>query len=397
MEQAARSFDAALLSGADAAVVVREVAAIENMAATVKALAAARVAETGAWKSSGDRSAAHYVARTSGSSVKQASDELAAAKHLGGLDATSHLARSGELSLQQASVIADAAALNPSAERELIDQVKRGASFNELRDECSRVRATSDDLEARRRKIHSSRYLRTYIDADGAWNLHMRDNPEVGARIMAQVNAVANGLFRKARKDGVRESEEAYKADALVEIIEGNGAGRTKKTGSDCKILVRVDLAALLRGYPTTGEVCEIAGYGPIAVSAVRDMVDSGDPFLAAIATKGKAVVGVVHLGRSPNAHQRSCLEWLYPNCAVEGCSANVRLEKDHRIDWSRSHQSLFDYLDRLCSHHHGLKTRENWELVEGSGKRQFVPPEDSRNPGHSRRAKPGRARAPAA
>jgi hypothetical protein len=141
----------------------------------------------------------------------------------------------------------------------------------------------------------------------------------------------------------------------------------------------------LLRGYPLAGEVAELVGFGPVAVSAIRDLIDSGDPFLTAVATKGVDVVGVAHLGRRPTAHQRTALEWLYPTCAVQGCSAVARLEMDHREDWAATHFTLLSLIDRLCSHHHRLKTRENWALVEGRGKRAFVPPADLRHPRHAR------------
>ena len=38
----------------------------------------------------------------------------------------------------------------------------------------------------------------------------------------------------------------------------------------------------------------------------------------------------------------------------------------------------------RLCHYHHRLKTTKGWALVEGTGKRDFVPPDD---PGHPRQA----------
>ncbi len=168
---------------------------------------------------------------------------------------------------------------------------------------------------------------------------------------------------------------------------------RTLRPGSRAKVIVRVDLPALLRGYPLSGELAELVGYGPVAVSVIRDLIDSGDPFLTAVATRGVDVVGIAHLGRRPTAHQRTALEWLYPTCAVEGCSAVARLEMDHREDWAASHITLFSLIDRLCPHHHRLKTRENWGLVDGRGKRDFVPPTDRRHPRHA----PGVERAPAA
>jgi hypothetical protein len=120
---------------------------------------------------------------------------------------------------------------------------------------------------------------------------------------------------------------------------------------------VRIDYDTWLRGAPVGPETCELVGYGPIAVSAVRDLVATGDPFVAAILTKGKALVGVAHLGRQPTAHQQSALEWLYPSCAAEGCPAQAHLQRDHRVDWAKTHYTVFDLLDLLCTHHHALKT----------------------------------------
>jgi hypothetical protein len=126
-------------------------------------------------------------------------------------------------------------------------------------------------------------------------------------------------------------------------------------------------------------ETCELVGFGPVAVSAIRDMIDSGDPFLAAVATKGQPIVGVAHLGRRATARQQTALEWLYPACAVEGCPAQAFLEIDHREEWAHTHVTVFDLLDRLCSRHHALKTNDGWALIHGTGKRPFVPPDDPR------------------
>ena len=173
-----------------------------------------------------------------------------------------------------------------------------------------------------------------------------------------------------------------------AETTEATGAGdvgvappKSPRRPGPPKIIVRVDLEALLRGFPTEGEVCEIAGFGPVAVSAVRDMIDTDDPFLTAVATRGQEVVGVAHLGRRPNARQQTALQWLYPSCANEACSARARLDYDHRLDWASTHFTVLDLLDRLCGHCHALKTRQNWSLVEGRGKRPLVPPDDPRHP----------------
>ena len=149
--------------------------------------------------------------------------------------------------------------------------------------------------------------------------------------------------------------------------------------------MVRVDQAALLRGYALGGEACELPGFGTVTPQAVLDMIDTGDPFLKAVVTKGKDVIGVAHLGRRPTAHQQTALDWLFPTCGAEGCGTRAGfLQTDHREDWAATHVTMFDLLDRLCPHHHRMKTHQGWALVEGRGKRPFVPPGDPRHPGRA-------------
>ena len=442
----AAGFDAALLSAVEAELVVEEASRIEKIAANLKGLAAARLAEVGSWRAEGDRSAAHQLARRTGTSVVQAASVIETARRLGALPETAAAARRGELSAEQAAAIVDAAGADAGAEHALLEAARR-SPLAELRQQCARTKAAAGvDAEARRRRIHERRSLRSFTDAEGVWHLHCRNNPEVGARIMAALDPFRDAVFREARSEGRHEPPEAYAADALTEMARQSWAGpvcaeapaaasavpRSAETdsadpgpgtahpegtaeaggvvgepgesafvaqaktnvgpangadaprgrgGGGSKVIVRVDLGVLLRGYAIEGEVCEIAGFGPVAVSAVRDMIDTDDPFLTAVVTKGQKLLGVAHLGRRPNALQQTALQWLYPSCANEACSARARLDYDHRLDWSRTHFTVLDLLDRLCSHCHALKTRKNWSLVEGRGKRALVPPEDGRHP----------------
>jgi hypothetical protein len=115
-------------------------------------------------------------------------------------------------------------------------------------------------------------------------------------------------------------------------------------------------------------------------------MIATGDPVLKAIVTNGKKVVGVVHMRRRPNAYQKSALDWLFPTCAAKGCGTRACfLQTDHREDWAHTHITVLELLDRLCRYHHSLKTTKGWALVEGTGKRDFVPPDDPRHPRHAK------------
>ena len=147
------------------------------------------------------------------------------------------------------------------------------------------------------------------------------------------------------------------------------------------KVIVRVDFDALVRGFPSEGEVCEIPGIGPVPVSVVRAMLASGNAVLAVVVTKGVDVVNVAHLGRRATAHQLSALQWRDPECPALGCSEKAFLEIDHREDWAETKITLLGLLQRPCKHHHSKKTREGWAFVPGVGKRPMVPPDDPRHP----------------
>jgi hypothetical protein len=381
MQTYAREFDADLLSAADASQVVSQAAAIEHMAATVKALAAVRVAVAGQWRGGGDRSAAHQLARTTGVSVSQAQQTLTAGTRLAEQPAVARAALAGTLSSAQTAAIPDAVAANPAAEGFLLGHAARG-SLGELRDHAAKEKAKVIDLDERRRRNHERRGTRTYTDAAGMAHLHWADNPERVAEFMGELESRIDAVFKSARQDGRREPREAYAADAMLVLARDAAGGATGQSRST-KILARIDLPRFLREHAPgdEGEVCEIVGYGPVSVSAIRALMDSGDPFLAAVVTNGTQVLGVAHLGRKFTAHQQTALEWLNPTCAVEGCNSLARLEYDHREDWADTQFSLVELADRLCGFHHGRKTRDGWGLVGGSGKRAFVPPDDPRHP----------------
>ena len=377
-----RNLDASALTGTEALRGLREISQIENAAATAKALFAARLAETQVHRGAGAKSAADLIAGETGTTVGAARDQIETGKRLEDQPALNVAARSGEVSAQQASTIADAAAADPTAEKTLLNKVRSGASLPELRDEAAKIKANAlPDREARRKKIHDARFLRSWTDPEGGWNLKMRDNPEVGAQIMARLDEITDDIFNERRREGVRERREAYAADALLRLATGEAQAST--SSGKAKVIFRVDWAAWLRGWPQKGEVMDLVGFGPVAASAIDEAIEAGG-FVAAVITKGERLTGVAHLGRAPTAKQQSGLEWLYPTCAAAGCSAVARLQRDHRIDWAHTKITMLDWLDLLCAYHHGLKTTKGWMLVEGHGKRPFVPPDDPRHPSNA-------------
>jgi len=393
----AAHFDPNVVSCADAARVVKQTAEIEAVVRTIQSLAAARLSEGDSWKTKGHRSAAEALARETGTSIGAAKDVIETGRRLGSRPDLSDAACSGELSFAQTSLIANASEADPRAEKRLVGHASR-LSLSELKSAVAKTKADADpDPEARRRRIHARRYLRSWTDIEGTWHLNAAGNPEDGAQIMSAIGSISESIFRAARTEGRREPPDAYSFDALLSLskqaskvarLATKPSSSTASTvrcheGAPVKILVRIDYDSFLRGVPRSGETCEMVGFGPVSVSAVNDLIRMGDPFVAAILTKGKSLIGAAHLGRKPTALQKSALEWLYPSCAAEGCHDQVRLEYDHRIDWAKTHFTMLDLLDSLCRRHHRMKTNEGWGLVEGSGKRAFVPHDDPRHPRH--------------
>ena len=371
-----RELDAGDLPASEGPRLVELGARIERLGHAVRLAGTASVAKAGTWEGKGDRSAAEWLARTTGTSMSEAIGTVATAQQLGQLPGTAAAVRRGELSPAQAREVAGAAAADPRSEERLLDQAERG-SLGELRNECKRVRAAADpDPEATQRRIHRDRHVRTRTDVDGTWVMTVRGTASSGARILAGLQHRADSIFRAAHHEGRREPSEAYLFDALEQLCAdpsaADGATPLPK-GANAKVIVRIDWSALVRGRAFGGETCEIAGVGPVPVSVVREL--SEDAFVAVVLTKGTDICSVTHLGRRHTALQVTALQWRDPECTRLGCCNTVRLELEHRADWAHTHVTEVDQSDRLCKFDHKLKTEEGWMLEEGTGKRRMLPP----------------------
>jgi hypothetical protein len=380
----AAEFEVGALAPSELGPALRSAGRIEKMAGALTTMVAAGMATGagagGALSRVAERQAERELASAAGISLDEARRAIEAGRRLSSQPELDSAARSGELSRRQAVLISDAVALDPEAAPDLIEKASRLA-LGDLQTECARAKAAKIDVEERRRQVHGARALRWYTDPFGTFHLHAEGTVEDGALITAALKPLADKAFRTARKEGRRERPDAYAFDALVALATGGGAQAPRG-----EVVFRVDHAAIARGYPTDGEVCEVAGLGPVSAQAVRDYIASADPVLKAVVTKGKDVVGVVHLGRRPTAHQKTALDWLYPTCANEACAARgEHLQTDHRSGWAKTHATVLEDLDRLCGFDHWRKTYLGWELVDGRGKRAFVPPDDPRNPHRSR------------
>jgi hypothetical protein len=291
--------------------------AIARRATAAKLVLTTRVDESRAAQRSGHRDTAELLAQRAGSSMGAARAHLETAKRLHDLPATEDALRDGRLSAEQACVVSGAAAANPAAERSLLERAKT-SSFAELRDAALRARAAGEDREATQRRIHAARRLRTWTDAEGAWNLSARGTVVDGSRVMRVLEPIVDELFDTARTEGRRDDREVYAFDALVTLGERGAEPPAKTPNPRYLALLRVDREALRRGDVRDDELCEITGLGPIPLRTARELL--GEAVLKLVITKGTDVLHVTHLGRGPSAAQRVALLWSSPGCTVEGC-----------------------------------------------------------------------------
>lgn len=271
----ASGFDADRIDVAAAQAVVREWSAIENTAATIKSLAAARIATAERWDRTNGKSAADWLAGETGTTASRAREQIETGRKLRELDGTAQAAKRGELSPEQATAIADAAAADPSAESGLLETAKRG-SLRDLRDRCAATKARADtDPDATRRRIHAGRRLKGWTDKDGVAQLHASGPVDLIARVTMALGPIAARLFTEARRDGRREDPAAYAFDALVELADDATAGAAPAPADD-ETTATGDVAPVDREADRT-DAADGSGGEAAPIDREVDVSDPGD------------------------------------------------------------------------------------------------------------------------
>ncbi|MGH9033879.1 MAG: DUF222 domain-containing protein, partial [Acidimicrobiia bacterium] len=365
VEAISRELDSACLDGRDAAALVELSARGERMWASVKARCARRVEETKVWRDGGHRSAAHWVAATTGETVGAATRTLETARALDALPETDAAFRAGQLSEIQAAEIAGAASADPHTETDLL-ATAAATSVKGLRDRCRQVRAGAEqDDAAWARHLHVTRRATKWTGPDGAYELHARMAPDAGARFDSAWEAHTDRIFRDGRRAGRNEPRAAYMADALVALAT---QGPCKPT----EVRVTVDSSAMARGHTESGGRCEIDGVGPIPVTTARDLLD--DARVSVLVKDGDDITTVSSPKRTIPTKLRRALEARYPTCGVKGCANDRFLQIDHITPVADGGPTSLANTWRICPHHHDLKTHHGWKAVGEPGNWNLVP-----------------------
>lgn len=353
----------------------------ERLCAAGKTLMAARAVECRQWAGTGARSPQEWLSQLAGVPLGAAQRTLDTAEQVATQPELADAVRSGELSSAQAAEISSAVAENPEATRRLLQDAK-AHGFKGLKKACRAAKLAAarspEDDETIARRQRDARYCRTWTEPDGMGRVDARLDPISFTRFKSLLHPFEEETFSAARKAGVREPTDRYRADALVAMAEAAGEmpdnrSARCKTRVPSKVIVVVDRNALLRGYTLDGERCEIEGFGPVPVTVAREIM--GDSLLAAVVTDGVDIRRVVHLGRYPTEMQKTALAVRDPICVVPLCDRTDGLESHHTPAFEKSHHTTLDELARTCSGHHDQLTYQGAILSGEPGDWSWQPP----------------------
>ena len=410
LEQAVGEFEPDALEGPEAVELFSAFDRVARLATTGRALCAARIEATEAWRGNGHRDAAGYLAARMGSHRSDAKDAISVGTQAASTTRFGAAVRSGTLSPAQAAELADTLAERPEAEDELLGAAQT-ATMRELRAACAEVASRGTGAEERHARASEHRYCASSVGRDGQWRLSAGLTVLDGALVEKVLDYFQNEAFDEARAEGRREPFTAYRADALVRMaraamsggeaapggldpsigdapdpFDASGSprrrrrrrGRPRARSSTLRhaIIVTVPHTTFLTGSPVEGEVCMVPGVGPVPVAHVQELL-ADDPIIKCVVTAGRDITATATMSRTIKDDLRLAVlhahDWV---CAVPGCANTRFLELDHEHEYAKSGPTGYRNLRPLCSYHHDQRTNESHELVGAPGAYRWLAPD---------------------
>jgi len=358
-------------------------AELEKIGASGVALLSPQVVADGSFAKEGHGTGADWLGAVTGTSPSAARKALKAASMAEQSPVLQEALAKGELSSSELDLVAQAAAIAPKGEERLLPLVGK-ASPAELRDELSNMRAETRSKEVaheRRSRVHRNRHFRWRQDPSGGIRGEFFCDEAAWARFAPSVESRAVALQKEAHRLGSDESLDAFRMDALLDLMGEGGAGSAPGA------IVLIDAESLRQGSMAPGGTCEIDGIGVVSVEAATELLGQGN--VQFIVKDGVDIRTVTSATRTIPKRVETALIARDRVCAVPGCGARHGLQIDHRdIDFADDGPSELNNLVRLCRTHHDLKTHGGFRLEGEAPDWKWIPPAQPKSAGYIARAR---------
>ncbi len=288
-----------------------------------------------------------WLAWRAGISPERASSFVKIAERAGELPHTMAALSAGELTVDQAAVIARHI---PVRYEESAARVASCCTVEQLRKTLPHYRDPKPAKAEPESDPEGPGSISTRYDTDGYHlHLHLRD-AAAGAVVDQALKAMHEDLRRQARADAPDGAvpQRVYAADAMVALAEtALLAGEAARPGTD-RYLVHVHLEAGPHGLTLMTHL----GI-PLPEGERRHLLcDSRLRALVHDDTTG-APLGTGRLTRTINRRMRRAIEHRDGCCAVPGCGRSTGLEIHHIVHWEDGGPTETWNLIALCAHHH--------------------------------------------
>ena len=287
----------------------------------------------------------------------KARSELETAKQLEKLPKTREGFRNGEISPDNARIIASASQRGDIDEGELAEIAKTQApdkfAGTVRRHERDR---SPDDGESHLKRQRSRRFARIKKDLDdGMTVLYGRFDPVTGARIETALSAKTRELWREDDPND-RVSAGQRMADALEQLLTGPRPGEDGRM-QDVRLLLIAD-------YDTVGDQLangRLSDGTPLPASELRRLACDAQ-VLPAIFGGGSQPLDLGRGRRTANGAQRAAL--IARDRACVGCGAKAAwCQAHHIVHWAEGGPTNLDNMVLLCSRcHHKVHDRD-WQI----------------------------------
>src|SRR5579884_2246544 len=335
----------------------------------------ARFDALGGYLESGALSSVEWLKQNAHDSGGAAARKVHLARRLEDVANTIEAVEVGQISIQQAEVIAlslEKQDLPKEAELELLQAAVEGTDSDHLHKVADAIvhREAPEKLDERARVHQQRRRLRVYSLADGMVGIEGSLPPVAGQKLKLCLESLV-GIPPK----GDPRTPEQRNADALEAACErllgGAGSGKLPRlSGRVPQVTVTVSLAALqgIRGE----EPAHLEGLGPLARSEVLSVIER-----AAVRFVLEDSDGVVlKAGRARRLFavlQRGELARKYRGCVIRSCGRPPTQTKAHHDKrWAEGGETDVGNGLPVCGEHHAL-LEQGWVLEPVRGGRYVL------------------------